>query len=200
MDTKPLIAASIGPYGAYLADGSEYHGNYNVTNEAIHQFHKSRLEILSHSAADILAIETIPSIMETTVLSDLLRDSPKPAWISFSCKDENHLNDGSRIEDSVAMLENHPTIFAIGVNCTHPKYISDLIQTIKSVCSNKKILVYPNSGEVYDAKTKKWLGLSEPLAFAKMSQQWIQLGADIIGGCCRIGPDQIESIASNFSK
>lgn len=194
-EKTPLIAASIGPYGAYLADGSEYKGNYTVSKKVLIDFHEERMAIFNNSAADIIAIETIPSLIEAEVLSELLNKFDKPAWISFSCKDEGHINDGSPIEKVISLFEEHPTVFAVGVNCTHPKYISGLIRKLKE-STNKKLLVYPNSGEAYNAKTKEWLGLSEPLSFAEMAKEWISLGADMIGGCCRIGPKHIKELTS----
>lgn len=189
---KPLIAASIGPYGAYLADGSEYHGNYGVSDEKLRAFHQSRIDLLDHSNADFFACETIPSFLEAKVLAEILKKTQKQAWISFSCKDEHHINDGTPIKECAAFLSTHPNVFAIGVNCTAPTYISGLIKSIKSVSESKKIVVYPNSGEAYNAKTKTWLGLSDPKSFIEMAKEWVKLGADIIGGCCRIGPDHIK--------
>ncbi len=194
VDFRPLIAASIGPYGAYLADGSEYRGNYGVSDDTLKSFHLDRIRILDQSNADILACETIPSFQEAKILSEILLHVDKPAWISFSCKDEQHLNDGSKIDDCVSFFNNHPKVFAVGVNCTNPKYVSDLIGRIKSNVGEKKIIVYPNSGEVYNAKRKTWKGLSDPEHFVEMSKEWTELGADIIGGCCRIGPEHIRGI------
>lgn len=188
---KPLIAASVGPYGAYLADGSEYRGNYNVSDETLKEFHLERIRILDLSKADILACETIPSFQEARILSDMLIHVDKPAWISFSCRDEQHLNDGSKIEKCVSIFKNHPKVFAVGVNCTDPEYISGIIKCIKASEVDKQIIVYPNSGEAYNAKTKTWLGLSEPKLFVEMTKEWSKLGANIIGGCCRIGPEHI---------
>ncbi|MBO3698083.1 homocysteine S-methyltransferase [Roseivirga sp. E12] len=200
VNVKPLIAASIGPYGAYLADGSEYHGNYGVSDKVLRDFHEERIGILNSSNADILACETIPSIQEARILSDILYQVDKPAWVSFSCKDGQHVNDGSKIEDCVSIFRDHPTVFAVGLNCTSPLYISGLIQRIKASSGDKRIIVYPNSGEAYNAESKTWRGLSEPGHFVEMSKEWVKLGADIIGGCCRIGPGHIKSISSNFSK
>lgn len=190
--TTPLIAASIGPYGAFLADGSEYSGNYNVSDELLFNFHTKRLELLDNSLCNLLAIETIPSFQELKVISKLLQTTNTPAWVSFSCKDAQYINDGTSIKDCVAFLREHPNVFAIGVNCTAPKYISGLIKNIKSEIGNKKIIVYPNSGEVYDAKSKTWHGLSDPILFSQIMKEWINIGADIIGGCCRIGPNHIK--------
>lgn len=193
---KPLIAASIGPYGAYLADGSEYSGNYVISDNELREFHESRIRILDNSNADIFACETVPSFREAKVLADILRTTTKSAWVSFSCKDELHINDGTPIAECAALLSKHSNVFAIGVNCTAPKYISGLISALKSRAGSKKIVVYPNSGEAYNADSKSWLGLSDHNSFALMAKEWVALGADIIGGCCRIGPEHIKSIAA----
>lgn len=196
---KPLIAASIGPYGAYLSDGSEYRGNYGVSDAELRAFHLDRIGLLDRSNADFFACETIPSFQEAKVLSNILSETNKSAWISFSCKDEEHLNDGTPIKECTTYLADHPNVFAIGVNCTSPKYISGLIKVIKSASGSKKIVVYPNSGEAYNAKSKTWLGISEPQLFVEMAKEWIKLGADIIGGCCRIGPDHIRLMHENLN-
>lgn len=190
----PLIAASIGPYGAYLADGSEYRGNYNVSDQTLFDFHERRLELLDNSLCDLLAFETIPSFQEVKVISKLIQTTKTPAWISFSCKDDKHINDGTPMKQCVSFLREHSNIIAIGVNCTSPKYISSLIKNIKSEIRDKKIIIYPNSGEVYNAKTKTWFGISNPNLFSQMVNEWVTLGADIVGGCCRIGPKHINSI------
>jgi len=191
---KPLIAASIGPYGAFLADGSEYRGDYDVSNEVLMDFHLEKIELLDHSAADIFACETIPSFQEAKVLSEILKKIDKPAWVSFSCKDDLHINDGTLISQCASLFADHPSVFAIGVNCTSPKYISGLIKELKTNSGGKRIVVYPNSGEAYNAESKTWMGLSNPNQFGKMAQEWIALGCDIIGGCCRIGPEHIREL------
>lgn len=192
---KPLIAASIGPYGAYLSDGSEYHGNYGVSDDELRDYHLLRIRLLDQSNADFYACETIPSFQEAKVLASILKTTKKSAWISFSCKDEHHLNDGTPIKECSAFLASHSNVFAIGVNCTAPKYISGLIESIKSASNPKKIVVYPNSGEVYKAESKTWLGLSDPKLFLEMAEEWLKCGADIIGGCCRIGTDHIKCLS-----
>ena len=191
---RPLIAASIGPYGAYLADGSEYRGNYNISDDALKDFHWERFSLLDRSSADLLACETIPSFQEARVLSEILAQVDKAAWISFSCKDEWHICDGTKIDECVSLFSDHSNVLATGVNCTSPAYISGLIQVLKPSSGTKKIIVYPNSGEAYNASTKTWLGTSDPVLFVEMAKEWISLGADIIGGCCRIGPDHIRKL------
>lgn len=191
---KPLIAGSIGPYGAYLADGSEYCGGYTISDKELKVFHEQRIRLLDHSNCDILALETIPSFQELKVISEILKTTNKQAWVSFSCKDESHINDGTPIKKCATFLKNHPTIFAVGVNCTAPKYISRLITNLKQALGDKKIIIYPNSGESYNAKSKTWFGISDPKLYSKMADEWLDLGADIIGGCCRIGTSHIEHL------
>jgi len=196
--TRPLIAASIGPYGAYLADGSEYHGNYSVSDDVLYDFHKRRIELLDSSPADLLACETIPSKQEALVISELLKNCKKDAWMTFACKDEKHLNDGTPINQVLQALNENSTVFAVGINCTHPKHITGLIKNIKRYSKNKRIIVYPNHGEVYDASTKRW-SRPEGICFSpQLVQEWIKIGADIVGGCCRVGPDQIQEIRPFF--
>lgn len=193
---KPLIAASIGPYGAYLADGSEYRGNYGISEKELTDFHEPRIRLLNISTADIIACETIPDFNEAAVLSELLKNSDKPAWVSFSCKDGEHINDGTPVAECAALFKNHPTVFAIGVNCTSPEFVSSLIKSIKKESGNKKIVVYPNSGAVYDAETKTWSGFSAQSFSERLVKEWLALGADIIGGCCGVGPQQINQMAA----
>ena len=102
-----LIAASVGPYGATMADGSEYHGNYGLTDQALREFHKDRLFLLDQTAADILACETIPSQQEAHILHDLLLETETPAWVSLSCKDGGHINDGTAIEEIATLFQNN---------------------------------------------------------------------------------------------
>lgn len=195
---KPLIAASIGPFGAFLADGSEYSGNYNICDSDLNEFHLRRVSILDKSQCDFLAFETIPSAQEAMVLSAILKKTQTPSWISFSCKNESQINDGTSIKEIALLLKNHPNIFAIGINCTAPKYISSLIGHIKSVAGDKKIIIYPNAGESYNAYSKSWLKNSIPLSFVQMSKEWIRLGADIVGGCCGIGPSHIKHLVKKI--
>lgn len=197
---QPLIAASIGPYGAYLSDGSEYRGDYGLSDIELRYFHQRRIELLDSSGADLLAIETIPSYSEAAVLAELLSHCQTPAWISFSCKDDAHLNDGTPISKACELLEPIKPIFGMGINCTAPRYISGLIERIKAHAPSKKIVIYPNSGEVFNAEDKTWSGISVPEDYAQQALKWVNEAADIIGGCCRIGPKHIREIAVSLSK
>ena len=199
-EMKPLIAASIGPYGAFLADGSEYRGDYGVTDETLQEYHQARLTLLEDTKADLFACETLPSLQEAKVLAELLRYCKKPAWMTFSCQSGKHLNDGTPIEECAALLADHPNVFAMGVNCTPPQYISELIQAIKACGWTQKIVVYPNTGEAYHAGTKSWKGVYDPTEFAAMAKEWLDLGADMVGGCCKIGPESIKNLAERIAK
>ncbi len=197
---KKYIAASIGPYGAFLADGSEYTGDYGLTDEELMDFHESRIALLDRSKADFLACETIPSYQEAKVLAEILSKCRKMAWMTFSCKNEKYINDGTSIEKCIELLNEHPQIFALGVNCTKPSYISDLIIRIKAHCKMKKVVIYPNSGEPYSVKMKSWVRPREAQFSTDLVKEWLRLGAEIVGGCCRVGPEQIAEIHTQFDE
>jgi homocysteine S-methyltransferase len=194
----PLVAASVGPYGAALADGSEYTGDYGLAEEALFEWHRQRWHVLARSGADLLACETIPSYNEARALLRLLRETPGAwAWFSFSCRDEAHISDGTPISYCARLLDGQPQVVAVGVNCTPPRYIVGLIRAITAV-STKPIIVYPNSGERYDPKTNQWVGLSDAAEFGTFSREWRKAGAALIGGCCRTGPAHIRQIRDRF--
>jgi homocysteine S-methyltransferase len=190
-----LVAASIGPYGAVLSDGAEYRGDYAIDADELYDFHRGRLELLDTSAADLLACETIPSLTEAIVLGRLLRDARSPAWISFSCRDGECINDGTAIEEVVDPFRDHPRVLAVGINCTRPQFAVSLIGRIRAVLPDKAIVVYPNSGETFDASDKTWSGTVTAEDWAAAAQSWVAAGATIIGGCCRTGPAHIRAIA-----
>ncbi|RMH02439.1 MAG: homocysteine S-methyltransferase [Chloroflexi bacterium] len=197
---RPLVAASVGPYGAYLADGSEYTGNYGLETAELIAWHRERWHILANSGADLLACETIPSYREAEALRYLLAETPDTwAWFSFSCRDGHHISDGTPITDCVRLLADAPRVAAIGVNCTPPRYIPALIKAIHQV-TDKPIVVYPNSGEIYDPERHCWLGESVPAEFGTYSREWRKLGAALIGGCCRTGPAHIRQIADRMRR
>ena len=191
---RPLVAASVGPYGAALANGSEYRGDYDLAEPELVAFHQRRFELLAASDADLLAIETIPSGVEARALALLLAaHSSKSAWISFSCRNQSELSDGTDFESLVALLEAVPNLAAIGVNCTAPRHVSRLIERARRATS-KPIVVYPNSGERWDADVRRWLPSEGPADFAALAVEWRAAGASLIGGCCRTGPGEIAAI------
>jgi homocysteine S-methyltransferase len=194
--SKPFVAASVGPYGAFLADGSEYRGNYGLTEKELMDFHRPRMSALIEAGADILACETIPCLIEAQAIAKLLKEFPNStAWISFTARDEKHISEGQTFADCVRQLENHPQIAAIGINCTSPKYIPALIREANNA-TEKPILVYPNSGETYNASKNDWDGHPVFHSFGEQAREWYQTGARLIGGCCRTTPEDIRVIAS----
>jgi len=197
---RPFVAASIGPYGASLADGSEYHGNYGVNDEVLKTHHQAQLTFLAQTNADLFACETIPSLQEARILKELLEKQMKPAWLSFSCRNGQQLNDGTPIEECVKEFNHSVNPIALGVNCTNPKYIVELIKRIKSTCPEKFVVVYPNSGEDYDPISKTWHGTASPSECGHASISWLNAGANIIGGCCRMGPQHISSIKQAMNR
>jgi len=190
----PLIAASLGPYGAMLHDGSEYRGDYGVSAATLRHFHASRLALFDDSGADVLALETIPSKLEAAVLAELLAGCMTPAWISFSCRDAAHVVDGTPVEDVASMFAGLPGVVAVGINCTPPQFAPDLVQRICSAVPGKAVMAYPNSGETYHVEDNSWSGTVTPGDCASAALAWVEAGANIVGGCCRMGPEHIRAI------
>ena len=193
--TVPLVAASVGPYGAYLADGSEYRGDYGIDEDALVAFHAERLALLAEEKPDLLACETLPCLVEARAIVRALREREIriPAWFSFSCRDAAHISDGMEIAVCARWLDTVPEAAAIGLNCTAPQYVESLIGEIRRE-TTKPIVVYPNSGETYDASDKSWHGAAED--FGTIARRWRTAGARLIGGCCRTTPREIADIAA----
>jgi homocysteine S-methyltransferase len=192
---RPLVAASVGPYGAMLADGSEYKGQYGLSVEQLMAFHRPRLHVLAKAGADLLACETIPCLAEALALARLLPELPGvSAWISFSCQDGEHNSEGEPLADCVAQLDGYAQVAAVGVNCSAPEHMSALIGRMRARTS-KPLLVYPNSGEQYDGADKQWRGCAHTQPFAEQARDWHRQGARLIGGCCRTNPEDIRALA-----
>jgi homocysteine S-methyltransferase len=194
-----LVAASLGPYGAALHNGGEYTGEYNCSFEDLVTFHRERIAVLAGArgpeAPDLLAFETFPSFEEVRAVGQALTAWPGlRAWFSFSCRDDKHVSHGERVADCAAFLARLPQTVAIGVNCVPPKWISSLIGELRAA-SDKPVIVYPNSGEGWDAERRCWTGTTEPAEFGTMAAEWFRAGAQVVGGCCRIGPEHIRQVA-----
>lgn len=193
---KPIVAASVGPYGAYLADGSEYRGDYTLSEAELSTFHRKRLQTLIDAQPDILACETIPCLMEAKVLVELLKENPSSyCWLSFSAKDGQHINSGEKMADCAQWLNTQKQVAAVGINCTAPEHALSLIAEIRKE-TDKPIIIYPNSGESYNPQEKIWDGDVEPTSYGELARNWYNHGARIIGGCCRTTPDDIRAIAT----
>ena len=194
-----FVAASVGPYGAMLADGSEYRGRYGLSVGQLADFHRDRLRVLAETAADVLAVETIPELEEAEAVAGLLGEVPgTAAWISFSCADGSRLRSGAPIEQAVEAVRDAPGVVAIGVNCTAPEHVDELITRIRAATS-LPIAVYPNSGEGWDAAARRWTGAEAGRVDGAAARRWHAAGATLIGGCCRVTPDQVALIAGAFA-
>ena len=191
---KPLVAASIGPYGAMLADGSEYRGGYALSEEALMEFHRPRMRVLAGAGADLLACETIPCHAEARALARLLAEFPDTgAWISFSCRDGMLDSQGEPLAACARALAPFEQVLSVGVNCTAPQFIESLVGELAHA-SGKPVAVYPNSGEQYDAHTKRWRGCATGGTFVDGARRWREAGAQLIGGCCRTTPEDIRAV------
>jgi homocysteine S-methyltransferase len=194
---RPLVAASIGCYGAYLHNGAEYRGDYGLSEDALVDFHRPRLEVLARSGADLLACETIPCLVEAKALARLLTDYPEvPAWLSFSCRDDQHVCHGERLRDCVAVAEDTQNVVAVGVNCTPPRFVCGLLRLVAGR-TRKLLLAYPNSGEAWDAGARCWHDApGETADWARLAREWFDAGARLIGGCCRTTPQVIAQVSA----
>jgi len=185
---RPLVAASMGPWGAVLADGSEYRGDYRVGVEALADFHLRRLEVVVRGAPDILAFETFPSGPEAEALARVLEQMPDTeCWVSFSCPTGVLLADGSALDRAMGDLVELPAVVAVGVNCCPPGRITPLLRSVQGIDLPK--VAYPNSGELRHASSGSWGQASkDPEPMTRSLERWSNLGARLIGGCCRTGP------------
>jgi len=198
-DRAVSIAASLGPYGAALHNGAEFHGRYTIAFDDLVSFHSERLAVIADTDADIVALETVPSLEEARAITLALAKFPSiAAWISFTCKDEHHVAHGERLADCAAMLDRIPQVAAIGVNCTQPKFILSLIADLKSA-SEKPVFVYPNSGELWDAGKRSWYGQASIDDYARDAAEWYAAGVQAVGGCCRTTPAHIRGVRSVFT-
>jgi homocysteine S-methyltransferase len=194
-----VVAASLGPYGAMLHDGAEYHGNYTCSFAALIAFHRERIEVLANAEAssspDLLAFETLPSLEEARAIGEALAPYPDLAvWLSFTCKDARHTAHGELLSDCAAYAASLPQTVAVGVNCTRPALVEHLIQCMREA-TEKPIVVYPNSGEGWDAAKRGWTGPGVVEEYGAMAAEWFAAGAQIVGGCCRTRPAHIRQVA-----
>ncbi|GAA4902080.1 homocysteine S-methyltransferase [Streptomonospora salina] len=196
-----LVAASVGPYGAARADGSEYTGDYgldpdpDIAVDTLADWHRERWHLLADSGADLLACETLPSYTEARALARLLAETPGVrAWFSFSCADAAHISDGTPLARCAELLADREQVVAVGANCTAPDRIDGLIARVRGAPA----VVYPDSGETWDAASGTWAGTRDPEAFGAAARRWRQAGARLIGGCCRTTPDHIRRIRDHL--
>lgn len=198
---RPLVAASVGPWGAMRADGSEYRGYVGMSEAELMAFHRPRLRVLADAGADLLACETIPCLAEARALARLLEELPGTcAWVSFSCRDAQHNSQGEPWADCVAALDGFASVAAIGINCTAPQHVAALVATARAHTA-KPIVVYPNAGEHYDPVSKQWQARPHgpQASFSDQAMGWAQAGAQLIGGCCRTTPSDIAALLRRWN-
>lgn len=192
---RPLVATSVGPYGAVLADGSEYRGHYAINHAELVRFHRERLGLLVDAGVEVLACETIPSLAEARALVQAVSAWPEvTAWVSFSARNGHQASDGTPVADCAAWLDQQPQVVAVGVNCTAVEHINDLIAELRTA-TTKPVVVYPNSGETWDAEQRRWQGTPTGSRLENLAREWHAAGARLIGGCCRTTPGNIRTIA-----
>ncbi|MGO4236562.1 homocysteine S-methyltransferase [Pseudarthrobacter sp. YAF2] len=202
-DAGPLlVAGSVGPYGAYLADGSEYRGDYLLSPAEFRAFHRPRIAALVQAGVDVLACETLPSSAETEALLALTAEAGVDSWFSFTLRDEAHISDGTPLEEVANLLDAHPHVAAVGVNCVPLHLVTPALSVLRQH-TDKPLLAYPNSGETYHPETKTWgapgtggTADAAPLDLAGGFPAWRKMGARIIGGCCRTTPGDIAAVAA----
>jgi homocysteine S-methyltransferase len=187
---RPLVAASVGPYGAALADGSEYTGDYDLDESGLLDFHRERFALLAGAGADLLACETLPSRVEARVLLRLLDETPGVrAWFSFTARDAAHISDGAPLAE-VARELDHERVLAIGVNCVPPALVPELLGELRRG-ADRPLVAYPNSGEGWNARARRWEGSLPAAHLDEACMSWHEAGAALVGGCCRVGPATI---------
>jgi homocysteine S-methyltransferase len=191
LDRPLLVAASIGCYGASLADGSEYRGDYELDVDDLVDWHRPRLATLLEAKPDLLACETIPCLAEVEALARLVAEYDVPAWIACTCRDDAHLRSGESFVEAMRIASGPKNVVAVGVNCTAPEHVESLLRIAAGV-SGKPLVAYPNSGEVW--RDGQWTAAPQPMAWAA----WHAAGARLLGGCCRTTPDTIRALRAAF--
>lgn len=200
-DKALLIAGSVGPYGAYLANGSEYTGDYQLSESEFIAFHKDRVTALIDAGVDILACETMPSFLEIKALVKLIQQFPMVnCWFSLTLKDQQHISDGTPLTEVIEYLNSIEQIVSVGINCIALEKVTPALEVLSKLTS-KPLIVYPNSGEQYDPTTKQWhKNHHHNCTFANQLDTWIKLGAKLIGGCCQTTPEDIVEIHQLLNK
>lgn len=194
-----LVAASVGPYGAVLSEGQEYTGDYGALDaEGLERFHERRLRVLIAAGPDCIACETLPRADEAGILARLLDrlDAP-PAWISFTCRNGETTAHGERIEQAVEAASSGQSVVAVGVNCTAPEHLPELLRRA-ATATDLPLVAYPNSGRVWDGNERGWLTLGTDRLALDAVDEWVDAGARLVGGCCGIGPAAIRAIAAAY--
>lgn len=186
------VAASVGPYGAVTADGAEYRGRYGLSVRELERFHRPRIEALAAAGPDALALETVPDTDEAEALLRVAEGTGLPVWLSYTVA-RGETRAGQPLEESFGLAAGYGRVVAVGVNCCDPAEADLAVRTAAEV-TGKPVVVYPNSGEHWDAGGRGWTGGAtfDP----SRVRAWRAAGARLVGGCCRVGPDTIGELAA----
>jgi homocysteine S-methyltransferase len=193
---KRWVAASVGPYGAALADGSEYRGGYGLNIGELVAWHRPRIEVLAEAGPDVLALETVPDVDEAEALMTAIGGTGIPAWLSYSIRGDR-TRAGQPLAEAFAVARDIAQVVAVGVNCCDPSDVAGAVSVAAEV-TGKPVIVYPNSGESWDAQRRAWAG--RPQFPSWQPGQWVAAGARIVGGCCRVRPADIAEIARSVGR
>ena len=191
LDDERWVAASVGPYGAALGDGSEYRGDYGLSVAQLRRWHRFGIQVLVDVGPDVLALETVPCLAEAEALLEEVRGLSRPSWLSMTCVGDR-TRAGEPVAEAFAMAAGVDEVVAVGVNCLDPADTPALVALASSV-SGKPVVVYPNAGERWDAEARRWTG--DQAVVAGYVDTWLDAGAGLVGGCCRVGPAEITGIA-----
>lgn len=196
-DRQTFVAGSVGLYGVVWANGTEYTGDYRrASDDEIAEEQRRRIGALVDAGPDLLAIETIPSGREAAILGELLSEFDTEAWVTFCCRDDHHLSDGTPVSDAVKAVTRTNRLTCVGLNCTPPQHVESLLADIRGA-TDLPIVAYPNWGRVWDGEAYEWLEGTGVVEFSPdVLERWHAAGASVIGGCCGIGPDGIAGVAA----
>ena len=186
------VAASVGPYGAALGDGSEYRGDYGLSVAQLRRWHRFGIQVLADVGPDVLALETVPCLTEAEALLEEVRGLSRPCWLSMTCVGDR-TRAGEPVAEAFAMAAEVDEVVAVGVNCLDPADTPALV-ALASTVSGKPVVVYPNAGERWDAEVRRWAG--DQAVVAGYVDAWLDAGAGLVGGCCRVGPAEISAVAA----
>lgn len=190
------VAASVGPYGARLANGAEYTGRYGLSAARLKARHRPEFEVLASSGPDVLACETIPDLAEAEALAELIDEHGRPGWLSFTINGFRTAA-GQRLDEAFGLAGEVDNVIAVGVNCCNPDNLADIIRLAREA-SGKPVIVYPNSGETWDHAVRHWTGHSRYRP--DDAAGWVTAGASAVGGCCRVHPQHIRGVADVLAR
>ena len=195
--TPTRVAASVGPFGASLADGSEYTGRYGVEWSVVERYHRDKLRILVDSGPDLMAVETIPLAREAQLIADLLVEYGSPsAWFSFGSADVDRTYGGDDLAGAASGVSDYPNLVAVGVNCVAPPVVSGALRTIRQAIGDRPLIAYPNHGRAWNAEARTWTGEDAANSIDELADEWVTNGARFVGGCCGVGPSEIARLAA----